>query len=222
MNLLTGTTLRRVAALAPALALVAALAAPAAADVVLSDNLGNTNAGVETAVGSSWLASSFGAGPTDSTLSSVTLLLNETAAGTAEVDLYSDGGLVPGSPLGRLAQTGAVSSTGLAAATFTSGSIALTAGSTYWVVLKATSGQFDWGWTADDTGAGAGFQDTWGGSDDAGASWYSFDSSPTQMTVAATFGVAAVPEPGTTGLLATGLLATAARRLARRRRHTAV
>ena len=44
-------------------------------------------------------------------------------------------------------------------------------------------------------GTGAGYQNTWGSSDDAGTSWFTYDSYPTQMNVVLA-GSAAVPEPG--------------------------
>ena len=68
----------------------------------------------------------------------------------------------------------------------------------------------------DNTGSGAGFQQTWGVSDDAGLTWFTYDIYPTQMRVTITTAAAAVPEPATLALLATGLSVGA--KLSRRRR----
>jgi hypothetical protein len=182
-----------------AVVLVASLPAVAgAASVVLSNNLSATTAGTETASGTTWLTSSFGTDSSSYTLNSVTLLMG--GAGQAEVDIYSDGGLQPGSLVGTLTSPTSYTS-GLSDTTFTTAGITLGADSNYWVVLRAISGSFNWSWTASDTGTGVGFQDTWGQSTDGGSSWFVFDSSPTQMSVTAT---SAVPEPGSLVLGAVG------------------
>jgi hypothetical protein len=189
MKRLTGR--RPLAATVAGLLVFAYMAAAARAGTVLSDNLSNPSAGTETASGTTWLSSSFGTDASGYTLNSVTLLLE--GSGQAEVSIYSDGGLEPGSLVGTLTSPNGYSS-GLSDTTFTTAGIALAADSTYWVVLRAISGSFGWSWTASDSGTGAGFQDTWGQSIDGGSTWFAFDSSPTQMSVIAT---AAVPEPGT-------------------------
>jgi hypothetical protein len=61
--------------------------------------------------------------------------------------------------------------------------LALAANTTYWVVVRPLSGQFEWAWTANNTGTGAGFQRTWGVSEDAGGFWWTQDIYPTQMRV---------------------------------------
>lgn len=176
------------------------LISPALADVdLLSDNISNSTAGTETASGDSWLTASFGTGGSTYTLQSVTLLLANGSGGVAEVDLYTDGGLQPGSLLETLSSPSRTS-TGLTPTTFTSSDATLSPDSTCWIVLEADSGAIDWAWTADDSGVGEGFQDTWGVSDDAGASWFTYDVYPTQFSVNAD--VSGAPEPSTKGLLA--------------------
>src|SRR5205807_3337578 len=109
---------------------------------------------------------------------------------------YSDGNLEPGSSLGTLISPSSYSSS-LATTTFSTSGMTLSPNSTYWLVLSANSGEFDWAWTSDNTGSGIGFQHTWGESDDAGATWFTFDTFPTQFSVAAT----PVGEPRSIALL---------------------
>ena len=70
--------------------------------------------------------------------------------------------------------------------------ISLAADTTYWVVLNAPTGSFDWGWTADNTGNGVGFQVAWSQSDDAGGTWFTADDYPFRMSVSAS--ASAVPK----------------------------
>jgi hypothetical protein len=170
--------------------------------VILSDNItGVETGGTVAASGSNWLAASFGTGDWTSQLDAVTLLLENSVAGNAVVDIYSDGGLQPGSLVGTLTSPSSYLGP-LVETTFTASGITLAANSTYWVVLYATSGEFDWAWAANDSGTGIGFQDTWSQSSDGGNSWFTFvgpDSYPTQMIVSAS-----VPEPGSLTLLSIG------------------
>lgn len=180
----------------------------------ISSNLSNATAGTEAASGNTRLTASFGTGTSSDTLSSVTLLLSNPIAGVAKVDLYSNSLLQPGSLVGTLISPSSYS-TSLSNTTFSSNGLTLSANSTYWLVLKALSGEFDWAWTSDNTGTGNGFQGTWGSSTDAGATWYTYAVYPTQFSVTTT--AAAVPEPGT-GLLAIGGLFISAMALYTKRR----
>jgi hypothetical protein len=192
-------------------------AIPAHAATILSDNLSASTSGTESASGSTWITGSFGTDASQYLLDSITLLLANSSTGTAEVDIYDDGGLEPGSLIGVLTPP-AVYSTALAQTTFSGNSILLSANSTYWVVLKATTGQFDWAWTSDNTGTGFGFQNTWGSSDDAGATWFTYDVFPVQFSAEASTAAAAAPEPGTLALFITGGLLAAGTWLFRRLR----
>src|SRR5439155_4978154 len=105
-------------------------------------------------------------------------------------------------------------STSLAQTTFTAGSLSLAANSTYWVVLQANSGEFDWAWTSDNTGSGVGFQDTYGESPDAGASWFTVNTDPVQFSVSA---LSPVPEPGSLALVGAAVAGFLAHRRCRSR-----
>ena len=170
----------------------------------ISSNLSNVAAGTEAASGNTWLTASFGTGSSSSSLSSVTLLLSNPTAGVAEVDLYMNSLLQPSSLVGTLTSPGSYS-TGLSNTTFSSNGLTLSANSTYWIVLKAVSGEFDWAWTADNSGTGVGFQGIWGVSTDAGSTWYTYAVYPTQFSVTTT-AASATPEPGTGWLAIGGLL----------------
>src|SRR5437879_3498407 len=130
-----------------AIAVLASIRQDAHAQVILSNNLSNATTGTEAATGNRWLTSSFGTGTSAYTLSSVTLLLANSTSGTARLDLYSDGGLEPGSLISTLTPPASFPTT-LGNATWTSNGVTLSLNTTYWVVLRANSGQFDWAWTS--------------------------------------------------------------------------
>jgi hypothetical protein len=160
------------------------LAAPlTAAD--LFDNLDRTAAGAETVSGDLRLAAAFSSGSAAARLTSVTLLLARTSAdGSASLEIRSDEGLEPGALVAALAAPASFSSTPQAT-TFGADGVQLQAGATYWVVLAAASGTFEWSWTADGTGNGEGFSTLWDSSDDGGAGWYTHDLYPLQLRVTA-------------------------------------
>jgi hypothetical protein len=172
----------------------------------ISSNLANASAGTETATGSAWLTASFGTGSSSVALESVTLLLANSTPGTAELDLYTNGLLSPGSLVARLTPPATYSTT-LSDTSFAGTGITLAENSTYWIVLKASTGAFDWSWTTDNTGTGIGYQGTWGTSTDGGNTWFTYAVYPTQFSVTtATSATAAVPEPGTCVLSGAGFL----------------
>ena len=86
------------------------------------------------------------------------------------------------------------------AVVFTGTAGTLLADTTYWVVLRAVTGAFEWSWASTNLGAGAGFSTTTATTDDAGSTWFTATSYPYQMSVSAT----AVPEPGSIVLAALG------------------
>ena len=171
----------------------------------LTDNLSASTAGVETASGDTWLTASFGTDAASYTLSDVTLLLDSTDSGTAAVSIYSDGLLSPGSLVGTLTSSASIGNS-LTPTTFSTSGLSLPANATYWVVLQATAGSVDWAWTEDNSGTGVGYQGTWGISNDAGATWFTDDTYPTQLSVEAAVANAATPEPDTLTMTFAGAL----------------
>lgn len=148
----------------------------------LSDNLSSTTDSEETADATDWLTASFTTGSSAVTLKSVTLLLSADAASdVGTVYIYSDGGLQPAAVVGTLTSPASYSTT-LAQTTFT-GSVSLSANTTYWVVLVPTTGTFSWAYTDDNTGTGTGFTGVWGQTSDSGTTWFSDDVYPLQMSV---------------------------------------
>src|SRR5439155_7023474 len=113
-----------------------------------------------------------------------TLLLAESSAGSAQLDLYSDGGLQPGSFIGAFTSPQTYSSS-TANTTFSASGLSLPANTNYWLVLKANSGAYDWSWSDDSSLSVA-----WGESDDAGSTWFTDDAFPLQLSV-----TASIPEP---------------------------
>lgn len=183
--------------------------APARGEVVLSNNLGKPVADFEQLTDPEhWVASSFATTATADTVLSVTLLMDRYSSdGVAELDIYTDSSDAPGTLVAALTPPGSYSSA-LEETTFTApgGGLPLAPSTTYWVVLKALNGDFDWAWTESSQGSGPGFQHTWSSTYDSGATWLTFHEEPMLMKVTAA-GIQAVPEPSTLALGGVGLLA---------------
>ena len=177
---------------------------------ILFNNLTAGNGGSESTIGATWNAIAFTTDSTAYSQLSATLLLGQSSAGAPELDLYSTIGLEPKSLIKAFTAPAAYSSTP-AAATFTASNLALTANTTYWLVLKANSGAFDWEWTNDFS-----VLHDWGQSTDSGATWFTSDAYPFQFSVTGT-----VPEPASwlAGLVAVAAVASFGRS---RRRCSAV
>ena len=159
----------------------------------LTSNLTNVTSGTESATIDRWLAASFSTdASTTYHLSSVTLLLANTSPGTAALELYSDGDLEPGNLVATLTSPASYSNT-MAATTFSANDLSLDATATYWVVLRALDGTFDWAWTAENAGNGSGFHPTWDSSEDAGAAWHTQDIYPMQFRVTVALNGEAAP-----------------------------
>ena len=82
---------------------------------------------------------------------------------------------------------------------FTGSSYILSPNSTYWLVLRAPTGSFDWPWTEDITGASADFLAQWAASEMRGEAGHA-DSEPMQFRMLADAVTPAVPEPGSFAL----------------------
>ncbi|MGH7132465.1 MAG: choice-of-anchor R domain-containing protein [Phycisphaerales bacterium] len=148
----------------------------------LSNNLSATTAGAETAAGTRRLTASFATDASTHVLNSVTLLMASAAGGTATLELYTGVGLEPATLVTTLTSPSSYPATA-GQAMFTAEGVTLAANTTYWVVLRATSGTFSWSWAGSNTGAGTGFQHVWGLSEDTGDSWWTGDLYPLQMSV---------------------------------------
>jgi hypothetical protein len=172
------------------------------------NNLSASNGGSEIASASTYEATAFTTDSATYTQLSATLLLDQSAAGAAELDLYSSIGLEPGTFIKAFNSPASYSSS-LTGTTFTASNVSLAANTTYWLVLKgAATGSFDWGWTNDFS-----VLHDWGQSTDAGATWFTSDSFPFQFSV-----TGSVPEPTVLSVAAIGVVGLSLRR---RRRHPA-
>jgi hypothetical protein len=189
--------------------------APISAASFLSDNLSASPVYSQNAPGvtsTDWYASSFKTDGYDYMLQSVTLLMAMTSpSGAAQAAIYTNISDQPGSQVGALISPGSYSNT-LATTSFAASGINLAANTSYWVVLSAPSGNFNWAWTDSLSGLGVGYTHTWAGSADAGGSWLTFQDSPQIMQVEAN----AVSEPATLwlfGIALTGMLLVERRRI---------
>ena len=167
---------------------------------ILSDNLSTVNADTEAVVGDTWITASFTTDARFYHLGDATLLLANITSGAVQLDLYSDAGQ-PASMLSAFTSPLFFTSD-LSPTTFAGSGFLLAPNSTYWLVLKAPSGEFDWGWTEDAVGAGVGFTHTWGFSDDAGTTWTTADIEPMQFRLEAT----PTPEPASLAFFLTALV----------------
>lgn len=195
--------------LAASLGLAATPGAWAYPNPALYDNLGNTTLTEAMYETDTWGASQFTTDGNSYILKTVDLLLYRTGDTTAQLDIYSNYGNVPGTALGTLASPVSIPLNTAEKVTFTASGISLSANSTYWVVLHAPTGQLWWSYTDDSTGTGPGFSTINTFSGNGGSSWATpIDYYPNQMQVNAD--IAAVPEPsqwamiGVTALGVTG------------------
>jgi hypothetical protein len=181
--------------------LVLAVGAPSVrADGVVVSNLTQTAVGVDFYPVNA-AAQSFTTGGTAETLSGVTLALLG-GAGAVDVSLFADSSGLPGSSLLSL---GTLTPTGGGFADYTAtGSFALAADTTYWVVVDYLGAQ-SWGYTDTTASTGTGILGAWSSSVDGGATWtgpYNLadDPFPYLLAVGAT-----TPEPSGLVLLLAGI-----------------
>jgi len=154
---------------------------------VLSNNLSNPVSGTQTASGSTLIAASFKTGASAYNLDSVTLLLANPSPGQVAVSIHSDASGQPGQLVATLTSPANLSSSATPT-TFTANGVMLAANSTYWVALRSLSGTFDWSWSSNNTGEGAGFTHMYAVSNNAGTNWFTFNVNQPLMTVNATQG----------------------------------
>ena len=169
--------------------------------LVLSDNLAALTAYTEPVQGQTWIGAAFHSDG-GAMLTSASLLLANGAAGDAKLDLYS-GAEEPETLVGSLTSPASYSSQPTPT-TFSGNGLALTADTSYWLVLNARSGQFAWAYTESSTGSGVGFVSTWGVTNDAGSTWFTQASQPMQMRVE-TNALQTIPEPANLSLFLLGI-----------------
>jgi hypothetical protein len=166
----------------------------------LSNNLNQPTDDRDAVTADVWSAAAFSTTSSAYALTSVTLLMDQYAPGSAQLALFSDSGSGnPGSLVGIL--DGASSYTSdLSPTVFNGNGMPLMPDTNYWLVLSAPMGGFEWAFGSTNSGSGSGFNHRWSSSFDGGASWESFDAFPYQMSVDAAL-VSAAPEPATPALL---------------------
>jgi PEP-CTERM motif-containing protein len=174
--------------------------------VTLTDNLSKTTGPTELIGGDTWISVAFLTDNANYQISSAALLLSSSGSSAAELDRYSAASGKPAQLLSTLMSPASFPSVP-SVVSFTGSSYILSPNSTYWLVLKATLGSFDWSWTSDNTGTGVGFLSQWGATDDAGTTWFTADSEPMQLRVLADPVAPAVPEPGSFTLAALSMAA---------------
>jgi hypothetical protein len=191
--------------------LLFAVLASVGSAATLSDNLNAPTEYTELTFGSTWVAAGFGTDSGSYRLGTVTTLMQQDAAGALHLDLYANGQNQPTSLIGTLTSPSTYPTETIAPTVFGGSNLLLTPNTTYWLVMSAAgSGAFEWAYSTGHEGAGSGFQGTWGVSTDAGASWYTSDLQPMQMSVTAEPAGAAVPEPGPASLLLLALICCSA------------
>jgi hypothetical protein len=165
-------------------AITIAGAAKQASAVTFFDDLAATNGGAQTASDTNWLAGTFTTGGSTYTSLTATLLVAQTAFGSAKLDLYSSVGAAPGALIDTFTSPSVFTSS-LANADFTLSNLSLTSNTNYWIVLHAPFGSYDWGWTSD-----AARMNGWATSTTAGTSWSTFTAQPLQYRI--TSGLASI------------------------------
>jgi len=204
------------------LMVLASVSSASAVDIF--DNLSkvSANTGASYSSGSlQWSTQKFQTDGQSYDLVDVTLsMMLSAGTGNATLQIYSDSSGSPNASIATLISPGSYSGT-LSNTTFTASGVTLAPNSAYWVVLKGPDSNtiFEWSFTDDNTGSGAGFSTNWAYSDNLGSSWNPSNTSPYQMRVS----VQPVPEPSSVILAGLGLAAAvfASRRKARAARRTA-
>lgn len=186
------------------------LATLCAQATTLSTNLTAGTEYTELIEGSTWITAGFGTDASSYNLTLITALMQQDAAGTLNLDLYSNANNQPARLLGRLTDPGSYPAGGLGPASFGGANLSLAANTTYWLVMDApVSGTYEWAYASGNAGSGPGFKGTWGVSANSGTSWFTSDWQPMQMSIEAN-SISGTPEPGSSCLLLCGSLLVAA------------
>lgn len=169
------------------------------AQTSLSDNLTQNVDGADSISATDWAAGSFSVDGSTRLLHQVTLNIRQINVGAPVVDIYADDNLKPGAFLASLLNPPSIP-TSFGDVIFEASNLTLAPLTRYWVVFHASGGgQYEWAWTASNSGTGNGFQKNWGVSFDSGSTWETGTDAPMLMSVDA------VPEPGSFALVLLGL-----------------
>jgi len=193
-----------------------------AVDVIIADNLGNTNTGSRTVTNSTWRSQQFTTTAGGYVVSKVVLPLYRSAVamtGNYDVAIYSVSAGLPGSQVYSVSTLASSLSTTTANQTFNV-SWALSPNTSYYLVVKGnglSGGDVRWDFTEDTSGTG--FPSTYARTLNSGGLWNNtslFDPQLMQIT--------AVPEPSTyvLSLVTVGMFAVAAKRKRNRNSKTQV
>jgi Dockerin type I domain len=148
------------------------------------DDISATNGGSDAVSGTNWIAGSFTTDTSKYSTITASLLLQQTSSSSpAVLNLYSNGGLQPGSLVGTFTSPTSFSTSSLASTSFTLNTVTLAASTTYWLVLHSTSGSYNWGWTSDFT-----VMNDWASSSNSGSVWFGDNAYPYQYKVSGVVG----------------------------------
>lgn len=150
---------------------------------VIFDNVNNEISGVEPVYPPRVAAQTIQTDSQSRLLESVTLLMSNPVAGNAVVDIHEGSLWEPLVWLGEFSPITAFPAD-LSLVVFEGSTpLLLLPNSTYWISLRAGSGDFNWAWTADNSGMGPAFSLTHGTSDVGCDGWYPYNNYPMQMSV---------------------------------------
>ncbi len=153
---------------------------------ILFNNLNQAGLGQGTISSTYYKAQKFTTNNVGFSLESVTVRLRANTPGNLFISIYDSVGDLPNNAVGALN----VPTVGPAYANYKvtpQAAIDLNSNETYWVVVGVTSGagDYDWNYTASNTGTGYGFSSRWAYTINAGTTWVGDDTEPFIMEVLA-------------------------------------
>jgi hypothetical protein len=140
------------------------------------DSLDTTNGGRNVANSTQWLAGKFTTDNATYSSLTATLSLGAQSLGSAQLDLYNDGGAAPGALVATFTSPRSYLFNLLNESHFTLAGVSLAPNSNYWIVLHSATGSFIWGWTAD-------LSAPWAQSSNGGSMWTPLNLHPPQYRV---------------------------------------